>query len=307
MADSLAKTLLGLDIGGTKCAVSVGITEADGIRILEREQIATCKTPEDTFDGLSDIINRYIQIYNPVVAGISSGGPLDSQTGVILSPPNLLGWHGFAITDYVATTFGIPAKLENDANACAIAEWLWGAGKGTKNMLFLTFGTGLGAGLILDGKLYGGANGNAGEIGHIRLDKTGPLGYNKYGSFEGFCSGSGIAELCKMLGGHKKYGNNVTAKTLFEEAESGDEFAKEIFASSGEKLGYGLSILIDILNPEKIVIGGVYMRARKHIEPAMMRVLQKETLASSLSVCEIVPSFLGESIGDYAALSVAYR
>ena len=105
-----------------------------------------------------------------------------------MGPPNLLGWNDVKITEMLKKHYGVPAKLQNDANACAIAEWKFGAGKGSNNMIFLTFGTGLGAGLILDGRLYTGTNDNAGEIGHTRLDRFGPVGYGKTGAFEGFAA-----------------------------------------------------------------------------------------------------------------------
>lgn len=132
-----------------------------------------------------------------VPSGISCGGPLDSKTGVILSPPNLPGWDHIEITRHFTETLGVPARLINDANASALAEWKYGAGVGTQNMIFLTFGTGLGAGLVLNGALFEGTNGMAGEIGHMRLAAFGPSGYGKCGSFEGFCSGAGIAELAR--------------------------------------------------------------------------------------------------------------
>ena len=131
--------------------------------------------------------------------GITCGGPLDSKKGLIMSPPNLPKWDKIPITKIIEDNFNVPVFLQNDANACALAEWRFGAGKGTNNMIFLTFGTGLGAGLILDGRLYAGTNNLAGEIGHIRLAKDGPLGYDKKGSFEGFCSGAGIARLAKKI------------------------------------------------------------------------------------------------------------
>src|SRR5690606_15592063 len=127
--------------------------------------------------------------------GISCGGPLDSRRGVILSPPNLPGWDRIPVVEVFQQAFKVPVALQNDANAGALAEWLWGAGRGSHNMIFLTFGTGMGAGLILNGQLYSGTNDLAGEVGHIRLAPDGPVGYGKAGSFEGFCSGGGIKQL----------------------------------------------------------------------------------------------------------------
>ena len=309
------KYCIGFDIGGTKCAVSLGEIEQGNIRVLRREEVATTLSPTETLDKLLPFAWAWKTEYGVQRAGISCGGPLDSVKGVIVSPPNLPGWHGFSIVDYVKTNCGLSAKLQNDANACAVAEWRFGAGRGTKNMVFLTFGTGLGAGLILDGRLYAGTNDNAGEAGHIRLAKIGPVGYGKEGSFEGFCSGGGITRLAKMMAARlkkipesiEKMGgmDEITTKKLAQAAFEGDKFAKRVFQKSGEMLGKGLSVLIDILNPERIVIGGVYMRSSALLIPSMEKVLQKEALAESRSVCEIVGAKLSENIGDIAALAVA--
>ena len=138
---------------------------------------------------------------SPVSIGVSCGSPMDSARGIIQEPPNLPGWKDVHITEELTARTGLPAFLCNDANACALAEWRFGAGRGTQNMIFCTFGTGFGAGLILDGKLYAGTNDNAGEIGHVRLDTEGPMGYYKIGSVEGFCSGGGIAKCGGYIAG----------------------------------------------------------------------------------------------------------
>lgn len=242
--------------------------------------------------------------------GISCGGPLNSKDGVILSPPNLPGWDNIEIVKLLQKKFGLPVAIQNDANACALAEWKWGAGKGSSNMIFLTFGTGLGAGLILDGKLYSGTNDMAGEVGHIRLEDDGPLGYGKAGSFEGFCSGGGIAGQAEMVLKHKfspnlSAGGNVTARDVCLAASKGDAVALEILENSGRHLGMGLSILIDVLNPERIVIGSIFTRCGEYLEPAAQTVIARETLSAARNVCSVVPAELGEQIGDFASLSVA--
>ena len=304
---------LGLDIGGTKCAASVGEVTGGAVKIVERFEVATTPSPTATLESLAAAIEGYQKQYPILAAGISCGGPLDNQTGEIMTPPNLVGWHHFNIVQYVKQRFGLTAKLENDANACALAEWRFGAGMYATNMIFLTFGTGMGAGLILNGKLYSGTNGNAGEVGHIRLSKRGPIGYGKRGSFEGFCSGGGIARLAEqMLEKEKTYPDciqnmqgEITTKKLAQAAFAGDAFAKKVFSKSGDMLGGALATLVDILNPEKIVLGGVYMRSAELLIPSMQKRLRKEGLQESLSVCEIVKAKLSENIGDYAAIAIA--
>lgn len=185
-------------------------------------------------------------------------------------------------------------------------------------MVFLTFGTGFGAGLILNGRLYSGTNDNAGEIGHIRLTARGPLGYNKIGSCEGYCSGSGMARLAEMFGKKEKYKDSfqeylnsienkeaMNAKTIAEQARNGNEFCLAVYNKSGEMLGRSLSILVDLLNPEKIIIGGVFMRSGDLLLPCCEKVMKREYLSYSYKAVKIVAAGLGESIGDYAALFVA--
>lgn len=306
---------IGFDIGGTKCAVSLGEIEDGAIRILKREETPTQFGGKETLAVLAPFVKAWTMEKQVKRAGVSCGSPLDSKTGVIVCPPNLAeGWYGFNIVSYIREEFGLDARLQNDANACAVAEWKFGAGQGTANMVFLTFGTGLGAGLILDGKLYSGTNDNAGETGHIRLAKSGPIGYGKVGSFEGFCSGGGITRLAQEMASRCKKMpecivnmggmSAITTKKLAQAAFAGDKFAKRVFAKSGEMLGKGLSILVDIINPEKIVIGGVYMRSAELLIPAMQKQMQKECLAESLRVCEVVPAKLSENIGDIAAIAV---
>ena len=266
------KLKIGLDIGGTKCAISTGECEDGAIKILSREEFPTAglswqqvldefarriddrmgSDPHGRRPAGSDPVGRLASI------GISCGGPLDSKRGVIMSPPNLLGWDNVPVVKFFEDRFHVPTAVQNDANACALAEYLYGSGRGVKNLVFMTFGTGLGAGIVIDGKLYSGANDNAGEIGHIRLAPTGPVGYNKEGSAEGFCSGAAI-----------------------------------------------LAFTIDILNPEVIALGGVFMRNADLFMPIVDPILNREALPLARKVCRIVPAELGENIGDYAALAVA--
>jgi glucokinase len=311
-----------MDIGGTKCAVTLGRVKKQGVELLVRKRFPTPPTPQETIDLLMDSMERLLEENHsdePLQAiGISCGGPLDSRSGLILSPPNLPGWDRIDCVTPIRGRFGVPVGLQNDANACALAEWKWGAGKGTKNMIFLTFGTGMGAGLILNGELYSGTNDMAGEVGHVRLAEDGPVGYGKAGSFEGFCSGGGIALLAKdRAKAAIEEGNpplfcssiealdQVTAKKVGEAAQQGDPLALDIFREVGMRLGQGLAILVDVLNPERIVIGSIYGRQQPILEPLVMEYLAKEALPENFKACQVVPAGLGEVVGDVASLSVA--
>ncbi|MDR2647464.1 MAG: ROK family protein [Oscillospiraceae bacterium] len=292
----------GLDLGGTKCAALLARVDGDHISFLCRKEVKTYGAWREVVNPLLDYIKTEAAAQNvtPLACGISCGGPLDSRKGVILSPPNLMSFKNAAITDYVSDSLGIPAKLQNDADACALAEWRFGAGRGTRNMIFLTFGTGLGAGLILDGHLYVGAKNLAGEVGHTRLERTGPIGYRKAGSFEGFCSGGGIAQLIQM-----RTGETYDAKELFQRAERGDAQAIDIWTEIGRQFGRGLAMLVDILNPEIIVAGSIFTRAYKYLYDPAMDSLEQEALPESLNGFRLLPAQLGDQIGDYAAIAIA--
>lgn len=313
--------LAGIDIGGTKCAVSIGRQEGGSVEICYKEKFPTPSDPHEAVAKLVETLETMTKAHPEVqleAVGISCGSPLDSKTGLILCPPNLPHWDHIDVVTPFEEKFGVPAAVQNDANACALAEWLWGAGQGCDNMIFLTFGTGLGAGLILDGKLYSGTCDMAGEAGHIRLAENGPEGYGKKGSFEGFCSGGGIARyamerVSQWMAEGKETAilqpgealESITTARVGEAAASGDPLALEIWENTGKMLGKGLSVLIDLLNPQKIVIGSIFLRQKELLRRPMEEVIQKEALSYNVAVCRVVPAGLGESLGDYAALSVA--
>jgi glucokinase len=317
--------LLGIDIGGTKCAVVLGGKSADGeLRVARKMSFKTpANAPQQTIERLADACRELaaqegIGLEAVAAVGISCGGPLDAQAGLILSPPNLIGWDAIAVVDLLSQNLGRKVYLQNDANACALAEWQYGAGKGLTNLVFLTFGTGMGAGLILNGQLYSGTNDMAGEVGHIRLEASGPVGYGKAGSFEAFCSGGGIAQLAGILALEKlQMGEKVAycacreelaqidARVVGEYAERGDPLALEVYRLSGHYLGKGLAVLIDILNPQGIIIGSIFNRRMDLLWQAAEQVIEREALQRSRCVCKVMPSGLGESIGDFAALAVA--
>jgi glucokinase len=292
--------IIGLDIGGTKCSVVKADDEGHIQKTLRFPTTHVAETLERLFQAIGQLEPDGSQ-----TVGIACGGPLDAAAGVVLSPPNLPEWDGVPIVAEVERRFGGRAFLMNDANACALAEWQFGAGKGTRNMVFLTHGTGMGGGLIIDGRLYEGTTGDAGEIGHVRMAPNGPVGYNKAGSFEGFCSGGGLARLAE---GRIPGLPHPTAKELAEAAERGVSEALAVWEESGRWLGRGLAILIDILNPERIVLGSVYTRSGRFLERTMREELEAEALPQALAACQIVPAALGEATGCMSAVAVAkYR
>ena len=317
----MKENLIGIDIGGTKCAVSYGCKEGDSLVVVDKDRFATTEVNE-TIEHICQSVSKMLEKHqlnkdNTKGIGISCGGPLSSTTGIVMSPPNLIGWDNIPIVKIIEDLTHIPTHLQNDANACALAEYKFGAGRGSRNMVFLTLGTGLGAGIVIDGKLYSGANDNAGEVGHIRLAEFGPVGYGKRGSFEGFTSGGGIAQIASVLVKEQwQQGNKVswcelggldkiTTQLVAEHASKGDAVAKEAFDIAAEYLGRGLSIIIDTLNPEVIVIGSIFTRCEHLLREGMQKVIDREALPCASKVCEVRTAALDEQIGDFAALSVA--
>lgn len=319
--------IVGLDIGGTKCAV---ILATVGLEIQIMDRLSFASFAEEGFEQLwarilenmEKIVKKNAMRFSQVTAiGISCGGPLDSKRGVILSPPNLPGWDNIPITALLQEKFGVPAFLQNDANAGALAEWLLGAGKGCEHMLFLTMGTGFGCGVISHGRLITGTNDLAGEVGHVRLAKEGPVGFGKAGSAEGFCGGQGIAKLMGaytqqrlqqgfpprwVQDGHR-LPTAYSARLLGAYAAQNDPDALALWEIVGEKLGSVLSILIDLFNPSRIVIGSIFTRCEKFLRPSMEKIIQREAISSAREICEICPADTGEQIGDFASiLSACY-
>ena len=174
--------MIGFDIGGTKCAVSIGYEENGELIVTEKKVIPTdlSVSPYTMIDRMCALAEELTDKFDAI--GISCGGPLSAKRGEILSPPTLPGWDDVKIVEYLENKYsGCHAYLQNDANACALVEWKYGAGRGSQSMMFFTFGTGLGSGIVIDGKIYDGASSMAGEAGHIRLAKSGPTGYGKEG------------------------------------------------------------------------------------------------------------------------------
>jgi glucokinase len=298
--------ILGLDIGGTKTAAVLGTPRGT---FLARRQIPTA-----AHRGFELVYRDIVELGRSVLhdtrcdvkaVSVSIGGPLDILKGIIYSPPNLPGWDEIPLKDHLFKDFNLPVYVEHDGNAGAYAEYAFGAGRGCRNIAFLTMGTGFGAGLILDGRVYRGTSDTAGEIGHIRIAEDGPDCYGKRGSLEGFASGTGIAKLAQMM--HPdRWPEGVTMPDLYADYQQGAHEAREVFARAALYLGRGFALLVDLLNPERIILGGIGMRLHDALVVPAIRVYQQEALPRARDACQIVPAQLGETIGDYAALTAAF-
>lgn len=306
------RTILGLDIGGTKTACVEGSLEG---RILARNEMPThaAEPFPATFPKLVEQAQRLVDAARDAgrsigAISVSIGGPLRIDEGILLNPPHLPGWHRVPLKSRLTEAFpGIPVVIEHDGNAGALAEFHFGVGlsrPNLKHLIFLTFGTGVGAGFIVNGQLLRGASDTAGEVGHWRLADEGPLGFGKRGSWESFASGAGLVELAAQMF-PTSWSAETPIRTLVEAMLEDDPRALQVAAVAGKWMGRGLALLIDALNPQVIVFGSLGVALGERILGPARKVIAEEALPQAAAVCEIVPSVLGQHIGDVASLMAA--
>lgn len=306
--------VLGLDIGGTKLAV--GVVTSDGkvhgtiVEPTRREE-----GPEAVISRLFDMGRRAMQaaqLSSPVAGvGIACGGPLDSAAGVVLRPIHLPSWVDVPLAHLARTEFGVPAFLENDATAAAIAEHRFGAGKGARTMLYLTISTGVGGGFIIDGAVYGGAAGNGGEPGHIVVRPDGracPCG--RRGCLESYVSGTAIAKRAaeglrsgqpSLLAGVEP----LTAADVTAAVAQGDAFARSIWDETTQVLGQGLTDLVNVFEPELLVLGGGVTRAGAMLLDPVAEVVAREAMRPAAQAVTVRLTGLGDAVGIVGAGVVA--
>jgi glucokinase len=305
-------TVLGLDVGGTKIAFIEG--DAAG-QILQRAEMATvaARPFEQSLPAIFAELQRLIATAGAagrriVALSVSIGGPLRIGEGILIDPPNLPGWHGVHLKARLSECFpGLPVLIEHDGNAGALAEYHFGAARGrtaVRHLIFLTFGTGLGAGFIVNGQILHGASDSAGEIGHWRLSRSGPEGFGKSGSWEGFSSGAGLVKLAAARFPHR-WQAQTPIRALVEAMLADDPEALIVATDAGRRLGQGLALLIDALNPQLIVLGSLAVALGERVLGPAREVIATEALPQAVAACEIVPAALGVRIGDVAAMMAA--
>jgi glucokinase len=297
----LSGTIIGLDIGGTKSAVVEGTFDA---QILQRHPFTTpVDQPFDIARGrMAAEIDQVLEASRSAeVISVSVGGPLDIQRGVLTAPVHLPNWHGAPLKGWLEARYGLPTYVEHDGNSGALAEYHFGAGQGARVLIFLTFGTGLGAGIIIDGRLLYGVTDTAGEVGHIRIAPDGPISHGKSGSWEGFASGVGLVHLAHLRQPHR-WQEPLTTRVIVSAALEGDPDALALVREAGQWLGRGLAMLVDILNPDRILVGtlGVVL-GELLLEPARQS-MQAEALPIAAAACQVLPAGLGERLQDVQAL-----
>ncbi len=311
--------VVGIDIGGTKLATVVADENAN-ILYKTRRLTHAEKGPDYAIQLLLDMVNETIAAaglkrQEISAIGVSCGGPVDTNTGIVYSPPNLPGWDALPLKDVLVAEFEMPVTIENDANASALAEWRFGGGRGYQNLLYITMSTGIGGGLVLNGKIYHGANDSAGEVGHqILLPGGPPCGCGKRGCLEALCSGPAIARRAKKaLQTHPHTtlltlvdGNidAIKSEHVFEAAQTGDAVALQLVQETAYYMGWGIANLVNILNPDIILIGTIAIAAGDLLLQPLRKTVRQMAMTRPAEIVKIQPAQLGETLGDLAAVAL---
>lgn len=311
---------IGIDLGGTK--ISTGLVDAAG-NILAHDYRATRAN-----EGQEAVVRRMVEAARQVMAeadvtpsqtaavGVGAPGPMDLEAGVVVAPPNLQGWKRVPLKRLIEDELGLETFLENDANAAALGEHCFGAGRGVQHMIYVTVSTGVGGGMIFDGKLYHGDSGMAGEIGHITILPNGPLcGCGNRGCLEALASGTAIAArareriargastmIAEMVAGDLEL---VSAKIVAQAVQQGDVEAQEILTEAMTYLGIGMANLVNLFNPQLIVIGGGLINLGEKLFGAVRRGIVCHAMEASASAVKIAPAELGDKVGVLGAAAVA--
>ena len=319
---SSAQYVVGVDLGGTNLAL--GAMTADGTN-----QYAMHTVPTRAELGADGVVARIVEGVERVIAetraatgaprsaflgvGIGSPGPLDRQRGLVIMTPNL-GWRDFPLRDRVQDGVKLQATLDNDANCATLGEWWIGAAKGARDVVGLTIGTGIGGGLILDGKLYHGASDVAGEIGHATIDSTGRrCKCGNYGCLEAYASGPAIAERAReaLAGGEPSMlsamvGSDlsrITAATIYHAAHQGDALAVQVVRDTARFLGTGIANLLNIFNPEIVVLAGGVTQAGEALFEPLRAEVRRRAFKPAVDACRIVPGALEGNAGVVGAVA----
>ena len=315
--------ILGVDLGGTN--IVVGALPSDGAR-----ECPVRSVPTRADQGADAVVDRIVQLIELVISdtraekgasrsdfvgvGIGAPGPLDRDRGLVIVAPNL-GWHDFPLRDRISDRVGLPATLDNDANCATYGEWWQGAAKGGRHVVGMTIGTGIGGGLILDGRLFHGASDVAGEIGHMTIDSTGRrCKCGNYGCLEAYASGTAIAVrarealdrdetgsiLLELAGGDPEH---ITAATVYGAAQQGDALARELVQETARFLGAGVANLLNIFNPDTVVIaGGVTQAGALLFEPLRVEA-RRRAFRPAVDACRILPGILPGTAGVVGAIA----
>ena len=309
--------VLGFDIGGTKIAVCLALSDGTilaSARVDNRDRDPKDVLPELVAAGKKLLAEQNIQPGELKALGIGSPSPMDWKAGMIQAPHNMPRWKDVPIRDYLAKEFGVPGFFDNDANAAGLAEWLFGAGQGVDDMIYLTMSTGIGGGIITSGRMLRGRNNYAGEVGHMVIDPTGPVcNCGQKGDYEAFCGGLAIAQrLRKQLADQpdsaivKAAGGNAEAidmRALEIAVREGDAFAVSVWDEMMERNAQAMGALMNIFNPSVIALGTIAVHCGDLFMKPLLERIPKYSWPQMK--CDIVPSKLGGKAGEYSGIAVA--
>jgi glucokinase len=306
---------LALDIGGTKLAAALVGRDGSTSGVLVE--------PTRREEGWPAVVDRLFALGRRALAdagvprvsavGIACGGPLDVDTGTLLSPPHLPGWNDVPIGPLAAHAFGAPFALQNDATACALAEFRFGAGRGTSTMLYLTVSTGIGGGAVVDGRLHLGATGNASEFGHLTVLRGGrECSCGRLGCVEAYSSGTSIAARATELVACGESTvlsrlDRITAADVSKAAAAGDGVARAVWDESVEMLGTAVTDLVNVFEPDLVVLGGGVTRAGAMLLEPIRAQVAREAMRPAAEAARIALAGLGDRVGVVGAGAVAHE
>lgn len=319
------KWVIGVDLGGTN--IVVGVLPIDGgtgdVLALKSEPTEPQRGAKYVVDKIvllieearAEVVGRYGGSRSDFAGiGIGSPGPLNRETGTVINTPNL-GWRNFPLRDLVSNAVNLPAVLDNDANCATYGEWWLGAGRNVNTLIGLTLGTGIGGGIVLNGEIFHGVSDAAGEVGHMTIEANGrkcPCG--NYGCLEAYASGPAIAARAReglesasdsmlpdLVGGDL---NAITAATVYEAVVLGDPYANDVMRETAKFLGAGVGNIINIFNPEMVVIAGGVTKAGDHLFVPLRAEVRRRSFKSAMDACEILPAQLPGTAGVIGAAGV---
>lgn len=313
----MQKIICGVDLGGTK--IKTGLVDEKG------KIISSIKIPTLAQEGPDAVIKRIVRSITDVsnmaniaisnISGIGIGvpGQLDVPKGLIVNMPNLPGWNNIPLAERISKELKLPVKIDNDANAAALGEYLFGVGNGIDIFMYITISTGIGGGLIINGEIYHGANSNALEIGHMTIDFNGPkCNCGNYGCFESMASGTALARYANDLLTSEKNTllkditntDEIKAEHVFKAAQLGDKLSKDLIDKESFYLGIGISNLITLFNPRRIAIGGGMSNDLDVMYDKIVETINTRALKANASICDIVKAKLGDNTGLLGAVSL---
>lgn len=311
---------IGVDLGGTK--ILTALVDGGG-RVMQRHRVPTPREgPGAVVEAIAGTVDAVLQ--GAAVArqaamgiGVGSPGPLDPRTGIVLEPPNLPGWHDVPLAQMLSGRLGMVTHIEHDANAAALAEWWIGAGRGIRDLVYMTISTGIGGGIILGDVLLQGVSGTAGEIGHTTIDVDGPpCGCGRPGHLEAMASGPAIARMAAEASGTGRHTvvlamaggdpSRITAEMVEEAARQGDAVARDVLDRAGFYIGVGVANLLNLLNPGRVIIGGGVSKAGEMLFGPIRRTVSELAFEHPARDAEIVPAALGDDVGAIGAAAVVF-